>query len=109
MIKEEQPIKKKTKKKKSSASSKSVETMFRNAYRAQLDMIALAATKANIMISLNGVIVSILMVTVGFIWPIPFVECCLCEKRLTLPGFPSKFRLQWQINKRQEFSRTRIA
>ncbi|MEE9327403.1 MAG: DUF3616 domain-containing protein [Cocleimonas sp.] len=59
---------KKKKKKKTSASSKSVETMFRNAYRAQLDMIALAATKANIMISLNGVIVSILMVTGGFIY-----------------------------------------
>ena len=42
--------------------------MFRNAYRAQLDMLALAATKANIMISLNGVIVSILMVTGGFIY-----------------------------------------
>jgi len=60
--------KKKKKKKKTAASSKSIETMFRNAYRAQLDMIALAATKANIMISLNGVIVSILMVTGGFIY-----------------------------------------
>lgn len=58
----------KKKKKKTSASAKSIETMFRNAYRAQLDMIALAATKANIMISLNGVIVSILMVTGGFIY-----------------------------------------
>jgi hypothetical protein len=61
-------LKPKKKKKKSSAYSKSVETMFRNAYRAQLDMLALAATKANIMISLNGVIVSILMVTGGFIY-----------------------------------------
>lgn len=68
MIDENISIKKKSKKKKTSASSKSVETMFRNAYRAQLDMIALAATKANIMISLNGVIVSILMVTGGFIY-----------------------------------------
>ena len=59
---------KKKKKKKSGASSKSIETMFRNAYRAQLDMISLAAMKANIMISLNGVIVSILMVTGGFIY-----------------------------------------
>lgn len=65
---EQLPIEAKKKKKKTSASSKSVETMFRNAYRAQLDMIALAATKANIMISLNGVIVSILMVTGGFIY-----------------------------------------
>jgi hypothetical protein len=68
-IKPKKESKKKKKKKiKTSASSKSVETMFRNAYRAQLDMIALAATKANIMISLNGVIVSILMVTGGFIY-----------------------------------------
>ena len=58
----------KKKKKKKAASAKGLETMFRNAYRAQLDMIALAATKANIMISLNGVIVSILMVTGGFIY-----------------------------------------
>ncbi len=64
----EEKLKKKKKKKSTSVYSKSVETMFRNAYRAQLDMIALAATKANIMISLNGVIVSILMVTGGFIY-----------------------------------------
>lgn len=61
-------LKGKKKKPVSSASAKSVETMFRNAYRAQLDMISLAAMKANIMISLNGVIVSILMVTGGFIY-----------------------------------------
>jgi len=58
---------KKTKKKKQ-AYSKAVETMYRNAYRAQLDMISLAATKANIMISLNGFIVSILMVSGSFIF-----------------------------------------
>jgi len=60
--------KKKKKKKNDKSKSKGVETMFRNAYRAQLDMLSLAATKANIMISLNGVIVSILMVTGGFIY-----------------------------------------
>jgi len=47
---------------------KGVETLYRNAYRAQLDMIALAATKANIMISLNGFIVSILMVSGSFVF-----------------------------------------
>ncbi|WP_299878327.1 Pycsar system effector family protein [uncultured Cocleimonas sp.] len=61
-------LKKKSKNKKTSGSAKGIETMFRNAYRAQLDMLSLAATKANIMISLNGVIVSILMVTGGFIY-----------------------------------------
>lgn len=49
-------------------SAKGVETMFRSAYRAQLDLIALAATKANIMISLNGFIVSVLMVSGAFIY-----------------------------------------
>lgn len=64
------PKSKKSKKKsnKKTATTKAVETMFRNAYRAQLDILSLAATKANIMISLNGVIVSILMVTGGFIY-----------------------------------------
>ena len=44
-------------------SARGIESMFRNSYRAQLDMIALAATKANIMISLNGVLVSLLLVS----------------------------------------------
>ena len=44
-------------------SSRGIESMFRNSYRAQLDMIALAATKANIMISLNGLLVSVLLVS----------------------------------------------
>ena len=42
--------------------------MFRNAYRAELDTIALAATKANIMISLNGFIISALMISGAFIF-----------------------------------------
>ncbi|MDP5308204.1 Pycsar system effector family protein [Paracoccus spongiarum] len=48
--------------------SKAVETMFKNAYRAELDTIALAATKANIMISLNGFIISALMISGAFIF-----------------------------------------
>lgn len=44
-------------------SARGIESMFRNSYRAQLDMIALAATKANIMISLNGVLLSVLLVS----------------------------------------------
>jgi hypothetical protein len=48
-------------------SAKGIETMFRNAYRAELDLIALAATKANIMISLNGLIVSAIMISGGFL------------------------------------------
>ena len=49
-------------------STKGIETMYRNAYRAELDIIALAATKANIMISLNGLIVSALMISGGFLY-----------------------------------------
>lgn len=44
-------------------SSRGIESMFRSSYRAQLDMIALAATKANIMISLNGLLVSMLLLS----------------------------------------------
>lgn len=49
-------------------SAKGIETMFRNAYRTELNLITLAATKANIMISLNGFIVSVLMISGGFIY-----------------------------------------
>jgi len=49
-------------------SAKGVETMFRNAYRAELDIISLAALKANIMISLNGFIISALMISGAFIF-----------------------------------------
>lgn len=48
--------------------SKAVETMFRNAIRVELDLIALAATKANIMISLNGFIISALMISGAFLF-----------------------------------------
>ena len=49
-------------------SAKAVETMFRNAIRAELELIALAATKANIMISLNGFIISALMISGAFLF-----------------------------------------
>jgi len=48
--------------------AKGVETMFRNAFRTEMELLALAATKANIMISLNGFIVSALMVSGAFIF-----------------------------------------
>ena len=54
--------------KKKIGSAKGVETLFRNAYQTELDLLALAATKANIMISLNGLIVSVLMISGGFIY-----------------------------------------
>jgi len=44
-------------------SSKAVDTLFRSVYRAELDLIALAAMKANIMISINGLIISALVIS----------------------------------------------
>ena len=54
--------------KKPLGTAKGVETMFRNAVRTELEIIALAATKANIMISLNGLIISALMISGAFIF-----------------------------------------
>lgn len=43
--------------------SRGIDTLLRNSYRSQLDMLALAATKANIMISLNGLLMSMLIIS----------------------------------------------
>lgn len=48
-------------------SPRGIESMFRNAYRAQLGMITLAATKANIMISLNGSLLALLTLAGAYI------------------------------------------
>ena len=58
---------KKKRNKKALGSSRGIETMYRTAYRAQLDLTALAATKANIMISLNGLILSVLTLSGPFV------------------------------------------
>lgn len=82
--------KKSKKKKRNSApgSSRGIETMFRNAYRSKLDLTALAATKANIMISLNGLILSVLTLSGPFVlvaeplFTVPiaiFLFTCLCS------------------------------
>ena len=55
------------KNKKALGSTRGIETMYRSAYRAQLDLTALAATKANIMISLNGLILSVLTLSGPFV------------------------------------------
>jgi hypothetical protein len=59
---QEKKTKKKKKKKKGSA--RGVETMFRINYRTHLDLSALADNKANIMISINGIIISILLASI---------------------------------------------
>ncbi len=55
-----QPIKKKKK-----GSARSIETFYRNAYRTQLDLTGLADMKANIMISINGLIITAIIATEG--------------------------------------------
>ena len=52
-------------KKKKFSSKKGVETMFRTSYRTNMDLSALADAKANIMISINGLIVSILLASIS--------------------------------------------
>ncbi len=59
------PDKKKDKRKKLGTRKRGVETMFRSAYRAHLDLTALADAKANIMISINGLILSIILASIG--------------------------------------------
>lgn len=56
----------KTIKKKKKGSARSIETFYRNAYRTQLDLTTLADNKANIMISINGLIVTAIIATGGF-------------------------------------------
>ena len=58
--------KKKDKKKDSGlGSSRGIETMFRTSYRVHQDLVGLADTKANIMISVNGLIISIILAAVS--------------------------------------------
>ena len=45
--------------------ARGVETMFRSAYRVQMDLTGLADNKANMMISINGIIMSIILASVA--------------------------------------------
>jgi hypothetical protein len=45
--------------------SRGIETMFRSAYRVQMDLTGLADNKANMMISINGIIISIIIASVA--------------------------------------------
>jgi hypothetical protein len=55
---------KKKKGKDKTGSPRGIETMFRTSYRTHLDLSNLADNKANIMISINGIIISILFASV---------------------------------------------
>ncbi len=63
------PDQKKDKKKKSSkgklGSKRGIETMFRTQYPMHVDLSSLADAKANIMISINGIMVSILLASIS--------------------------------------------
>jgi hypothetical protein len=45
--------------------TRGIETMFRTSYRTHIDLSGLADTKANIMISINGIIISILLASIS--------------------------------------------
>ena len=45
--------------------TRGVETMFRTSYRVHMDLSSLADTKANIMISINGIIISIIIASIS--------------------------------------------
>ena len=63
---EEKTEKKKGKKKRGRfGSDRGIETMFRTSYRTHLDLSALADTKANIMISINGIVMSIILASIS--------------------------------------------
>ncbi|MFC1690129.1 Pycsar system effector family protein [Pseudomonadota bacterium] len=51
--------------KKGLGSTRGVETLFRSAYRVQMDLTGLADNKANMMISINGIIISIIIASVA--------------------------------------------
>ena len=51
--------------KKSIGTNRGIETMLRSAYRVQMDLTGLADNKANMMISINGIIISIIIASVA--------------------------------------------
>lgn len=51
--------------KKGPGSNRGIETMFRAAYRVQMELTSLADNKANMMISINGIIISIIIAAVA--------------------------------------------
>lgn len=66
MIVENETVEVETKEKKKSEISKLVGTLFRNALRSNLDLTSLADTKAGILISINGFILTVSVTASGF-------------------------------------------
>ncbi|MBX2819754.1 MAG: hypothetical protein KTR29_08740 [Rhodothermaceae bacterium] len=65
VVEKKKKKKKKPSKKEGLGSSRGVETMFRTSYRTNMDLSALADAKANIMISINGIIISIIIASIS--------------------------------------------
>jgi len=91
-------------------STRGIESLFRNSYRAQLDMITLAATKANIMISLNGILVSVLIVSSAYFMDadpmliIPFTAFLLtCTTAVVFAVLAARPLIDRQTRSVQEF------
>lgn len=94
------PKKRKKKKPKPSSlgTSRGIETMFRTSYRVHMDLSSLADTKANIMISINGLIISITLASVAprialnpaLLWPtsILVIGCLLALVYAVLAARP---------------------
>lgn len=59
------PKKKKRKSGDRLGSTRGIETMFRTSYRVHMELSSLADTKANIMISINGLIISIIIASIS--------------------------------------------
>ncbi len=59
--------KKKREKEKEKSAARSTETLFRNAVRSNLDLTSIADNKANIMISVNGFILTVIVTAGGFV------------------------------------------
>ncbi len=78
--------------------SRGIETMFRTSYRVHMDLSSLADTKANIMISINGLIISITLASIAprisvnpvLLWPtsILVVGCLLALVYAVLAARP---------------------
>ncbi len=60
-----EPAKDKGKKKGKLGTSRGVETVFRTSYRVHMDLSSLADAKANIMITINGIIISIIIASIS--------------------------------------------
>ena len=87
-------------KKKKKGSARAIETFYRSAYRTQLDLTGLADMKANIMISINGLIITAIIATEGmlaythsYLKMLPIVLLVVCIMSLVFAMLAAKPRV----------------